>query len=214
MITDFFKQDKPIIIWDTETEGLCKFFSRPFQIGFLIVENNKIIKEYESCIKWDLKISKDAARVTKFDEKHYKEHATQNKEILDIFESYLYNPNYYIMGMNILSYDSLIHNTWRRNLGFKSDYSWLNRLIDIHPLAKGAKLEIPYNRNDDFLAYQFRMSSIKKKGLKTNLGFLAKENKIELDENKQHSGLYDCHLVLSIWNKWLKNKLEGWLMIA
>lgn len=207
--------DKPLLLFDTETEGLCKYFSRPFQIGFLVVENNKIVKEFESYISWNpLKISKDAARVTKFDEKRYKEHANQNKEVLAQFESYLYNTEYNIMGMNILGYDSLIHNTWRRNLGLKSDYSWLDRLIDIHPLAKGAKLEIPYNRNDDFLAYQFRMSSIVKKGLKTNLGLLARENKIELDESKQHSGLYDCHLVLNIWNKWLKYKLEGWLMIA
>ena len=41
-----FKKDLKYIVFDFETEGLNLRYSRPWQLGFVVVEAGKITKEY------------------------------------------------------------------------------------------------------------------------------------------------------------------------
>lgn len=214
MIQEILNPNLKYIVFDTETENLSLMYNKPWQLGLLICEGYKTISENLYYIKWDnLNVSEGAAKATRFDERNYKLKAIENESILNIFEEYLYNPEYLILGHNILQFDIYIHNIWRRSLGRKTDYSYVNRFIDTNAIAKAIKLERPYKKDDNFLAWQYQMLNVRKKGLKSSLTHLGKENDIEWDYDNLHEGLKDCQLNNLIWNRILKNKMEGWLML-
>lgn len=215
MIERISNPNQKYIIWDGESESLNLFSTRFWQLGLLVCEGNKVLEEHLLWIKWpDLKVGIEAARITQFSDKLYKEKATENEKVLDFFESYLYNPEYLVMFFNGLNFDCMVHNSWRRMLGRKSDYSYLDRCIDVHSISKGYKFDIPYRKSDNFLAYQFSMLSQIRKGTKTNLQAMGKEFKIDFNPTIQHEGVQDCLLTNKIWNYGLKPKLENWLLLT
>mgnify|MGYP005636759121 CR=1 FL=1 len=132
--------------------------------------NVKILeKKYDFYLRWDdLKISDGAKKVTGFKESVYKKRAVDPLEVLNLFESYFYNDNYYIVGHNIIGFDIFIHNTHRLLCGKQSDYSYLNRLIDTNCLAKANAMNIEYD-STDLTLWQFKLQKIRQKGIKTNL---------------------------------------------
>ena len=69
-----------------------------------------------------MNVSADAARITRFDYNLWKEKAKNTLEVLELFESYLYNPEYIIIGANLFGYDVYVINTLRKMLGLKSDF--------------------------------------------------------------------------------------------
>ena len=204
------------LVYDMETQNLNTAMDNlPWQLGFLICEGNKILEEHCAYIKWPkMVLSEGAAKVTRFDIKHYEANAVENEKILDHFESYLYNPDYLILGQNVLCFDTLVHNIWRKALGRKTDYSFIDRVVDSHCIAKGIKLEMPYRKSENWLGWQYSMSSVIKKGLKTSLTTLGKENKIDWDYENLHSAASDINLNWVVWNKYCKPKLENWLLLT
>lgn len=182
-------------------------------IRFLVCEGDQIKEKYNLYIKWpNLKVSKGAAEVTGFDPNIVKEKGREPKEVLAILESYLYDPEYLSIFHNGISFDLYLHNIFRKNLGLSSDYSYLLRCIDTHALAKGIKTGNLYTGpiGKDFLTWQYKMLSFRKKGLKTSLTTLGRENNIEFLESELHSGLNDCILLFNIWHKWIKWNIEIW----
>lgn len=186
--------------------NLWDIHNKPWQLGLLEVEGEKVIKEHNFYIWWeDLRISKEAAQVTRFNYDLYKQKAQDANKVLDVFDSFLYNPEYLIVGHNQLNFDVYIHKIFRRNLNKNSDYSYINRCIDTNALAKGIKKNFKFNRErDNLLAYQYRMLNWVERGLKTNLTLLGKENNIEFDYDSLHSGINDVFLMRLIWDKWIK----------
>ena len=82
------------------------------------------------------------------------------------------------------------------------------KILDTNALARGAKMGISYNENEgSLLEYQYRMSNIRKKGVRTNLMALAKGYKIDHDYDKLHDAIVDLELNLKVWNK-LKWEIE------
>ena len=188
-----FKKNKKYIVFDYETCGLnlASMDNKPWQLAFLICSDQKIEKKYDFYLKWDdLNISEDAKRVTGFKDSIYKKRAVDPLEVLDIFDSYFYNPEYYIVGHNIIGFDIYIHNIHRILCGKNSDYSYLNRLIDTNCIAKAISSNIECD-NTDFTLWQFKLQSYREKGLKTNLKFLCEKYNIDFDPSKLHDALYD-----------------------
>jgi DNA polymerase III alpha subunit (gram-positive type) len=203
-----YKKNQKYIVADYETcnLNLCSLDNKPWQVGYTIGSINEGITKSQSIyIKWeDLKISKDAARITRFNEEEYKSNWKDPKQVLDYIESYLYNPEYRILFFNGLNFDIYIHNIWRKALGLKSDYGFLNRVIDVRALVVADKLGYNIDINEDLYFWQAKMMKFYKRGFKSNLTYSCKEYGIEVDENKTHEGQYDCELTMKLFFELVK----------
>ncbi len=118
------KSDQKYIIWDTETCNVNLIKDNDcWQLGFLLCQGTQIIEKHAYFIKWEpLNISAGAAMITKFDQYKYMASWREPIEILDLFESYLYNEEYKNLGHHLLGFDVYVHNQWRNKLGRKTDY--------------------------------------------------------------------------------------------
>lgn len=200
-----FNDVQKIVIFDVETCSLnCAVENLPWELGFLVCQGNNILEKHSYFIKWpNLNISKDAARITRFDSVKYEKEAKDPAGVLELFESYLYDPQYIKMGHNIYNFDFYVHNIWRKTLGKKTDYSYIKDSLDTNGLAKMVKLGInqPIPR-EEWPVWMFKMAQFRKKGMKTNLEALGREFEIEFDyENSLHQGLQDVILNFKVWNR-------------
>ena len=150
-----FKKNQKYLLFDYETCNLnLVFYNKPWQLAFLVVENNKIVESKDYWLKWDdLNVSPDAAKITGFTKAKYDKKASCPKQALEHFEKYLYDPDYIKVGHNLLGFDVYMHNLHRKlvNAKYKSDFSYTNQLVDTLCLAKALKKRIKLNKDDDFL---------------------------------------------------------------
>jgi DNA polymerase III alpha subunit (gram-positive type) len=199
-----FNKAQKYVVWDTETEGLNSVLTRPYQFSWIICTQDKIISEHDRFIWFeDLNMSDKAAQVTGFDFDRYKKEALSPKQVYDEFAQYLYDPSYVSVAHNLLNYDTYILKNLQLILGEKVDYSYLLRSIDTKPLAVAIEKAYGFVRQEnydkyDFLTWQYSLSSIVEKGLKSNLGHLLKVYDIEHDKDKLHDGMYDVQSLCKI----------------
>ena len=196
-----FQKNQKYLVFDFETENLNLVIkNRPWQLSYLICEGDRIIKESDNFIWWaDLNVSKEAATITRFYYDKYKRLAKPAAQILNEFESYLYNEEYLIIGQNLLNFDIYVHNIYRKELGKKPDWSYTSRIIDTNALSKAFKLSSIVG--DDRPSWMFKMNNYRKKGLKTSLSLMGKELEIPFDYESTHDGLQDVKLNFFVWNK-------------
>lgn len=200
-----FKKHKKYLVFDYETCGLnlSSLDNKPWQLAFIVFDNGEIKEKVDYYLKWDdLKISDGAKKVTGFKEKVYKSRAIDPLKALDHFEKYFYDKDYLIVGHNIIGFDIYIHNIHRLLCGKKTDYSYLNRLVDTNCLAKADALNIEFNE-DNILLWQMKLQKIRKKGIKTNLKSLCQKYDIKFDESKLHDALYDIEQNLKVFQSML-----------
>lgn len=187
-------ENKKFIVFDYEGD-LNLFHSTPFQLGFIVIEGKKIIKEYDFYIKWpDLFISDFVKKYAHFDERRMEKYGIDPMEVFGLFEKYINNPEYYYIGANILAFDTILTYNCFKRLGLPYNYDFLDRVYDTNALFKLYKLGIKPN-NEDLLAQQFSANDLKLKGLKSNVSHVAKEFGIDFDENKMHDGSYDVQII-------------------
>ena len=193
-----FKKDLKYIVWDTETESLNLFRSRPWQVSWLSCEREKTKNTFDLRLDLpDFSLSPDARRITRFNDNLHKRLAKPPKEVWAQFEKYLYHPDYYLVGHNILGFDVYQINNLRRMLGLKPDWSFLPRCIDTLCIAKAQHLgEDPPKDGKDIsrLLWQYKFTDERCRGARLSLGALAKSYGIEVDKNQQHDALYDVGL--------------------
>jgi len=198
-----FNQKQKFILFDYETCGLnlCSQENKPWQLAFLVADQNKIFEKKDFYLKWDnINISEEAKKVTGFDQKKYESISVDPKKVLDELDQYFYNPNYFIVGHNIIGFDIYIHNIHRLLCKKVTDYSYMNRIIDTNCLAKAKSLDLKIN-SEDFLSWQIKLSHFRKRGLKTNLKFLCEHYNINFEEAKLHDALYDITKNYEVFNK-------------
>lgn len=204
-----FRKDVKITFIDCETLNLCLNYCHnlPWQISMLDVVGEEIVDEADLFVKWDtnLQISDDAARITRYNPAVIVEKGIAPEKAFEVVYPWLEKCEY-ILGHNTLGFDIyLIYHLYKK---FNKDPRHLiSKFIDTNAIMKGLKLNIPYNKKDDFIEYQYRMMSIRQKGLKTNLKLTAEEHDIQFDENKLHDGLYDLFVNKQVWDK-VKYKIE------
>ena len=175
------KQKYLIFDFETSNLNLVNPSNRPWQLSFIIATKDKIIEKHDHFLKWkDLKVSEGAKIATRFDYTKYK-----------------------IVGHNLLGFDIYVHNTLRKALGLKSDFSYLTRLIDTNCLAKAYKEDIKLASKDSLLSWQFRLAGYIKRGLKTNLAAMLREFDIDFDKDKLHDSMYDIQMNLEVFKKLL-----------
>lgn len=196
-----FKPKQKYVSFDTETESLSLAFSRPTELSWVVSEGDKVISKHERFMFWpDLNMSEGAARITRFDKFAWKAKAEDPRKVLEDFHKVLYNPEYLILGANLLGFDVYQINNAQRESGFPIDYSYVDRIIDVQSVQKsiyaGAK-SIP----EDRVSWSYQMQHYRKRGEKTNVKHLCGLYDIPYDPNKAHGGLYDSEKVIEIFRK-------------
>lgn len=199
-----YQPDRRAMTSDAETEGLNLFTSRPWQWAWVIGDAKTVYEREEHYIWWaDLRMSPQAAAITRFNYAFYKDRAEEPRKILDRYEERLYDTSLDIVGQNFF-YDGYIHATLRRLCGKPYDYApWMTRMYDTNCLSKAYRKGIkPDTAN--MLAWQWRMVSIHDRTLKTKLGTMCAEFKISFDDHRAHEALYDCDKTRELYEaqKW------------
>ena len=199
---------KSFVLFDTETEGLNLFSSRPWEIAWIHFNHKEILSKHQMYVKWDdLNISEEAKKITGFDEADYRKNAVDPLKVWKEFSKLYLDESVGIVGHNILGFDfSMVNNLCRH---VKVFYPWkttLERYIDTNVISKALKLNMEIDKNN-FLSWQYKINTIRAK-VKTNLKLVCSENDIEWDDSKSHRGLYDCEKNVEYFNKFLKYKLN------
>ena len=98
-------------------------------------------------------------------------------------------------------FDVYMHNLHRKlvNAKYKSDFSYTNQLVDTLCLAKALKKRIKLNKDDDFLAWQYRLNHLIERGLACNLKQCCKDFDVPFDEKKLHDALYDIEVNFEVF---------------
>ena len=108
-----FDKEKEYVFLDCETLNLClnSCHNLPWQIGMIKVTGDKVIATKNYYIKWDthLKISADAARITKFNPRILEKKGLTPEEVFPTMEDWLDNCDY-IVGHNFLGFDLYLIN--------------------------------------------------------------------------------------------------------
>lgn len=183
-------KNQKYLIFDFETEGLNLVYSRPWQLAWSITEGRNIKKSFNKYIWWDdLNVSKEAAEATRFDYEDYRKKAEDPKGVLNLFDKYLLDKDYIVLGHNILGFDVFIYRVLRRYLGEKSNYSdFINRCIDTLAYSRAYKLGI---NPEPTVLWQYKMLDTYKKRMGTSLQAMCKEFDIDFDFRMLHDAYYD-----------------------
>jgi DNA polymerase III epsilon subunit-like protein len=204
-----FNNKKNLVLIDFETENLCLHGEEnlPWQAAMIKSVDGKATDRKNFYVKWhrELKVSKEAARITRFSLADYKKKALPIEDIFPTLKDWLNNADY-ILGHNILGFDIYLIRYIYSYMG--EDYMPLmHKIIDTNCVAKGIKFGIFYKPEEDFLEYQYKIMHTRRKGVRTNLAYLGKEFKIEHDSDNLHDALVDLELNLKVWNQ-LKYQIE------
>jgi hypothetical protein len=121
------------------------------------VQGNKKIDEKNFYLKWqtDLKISQDAARITRYDHKKVQKEGHDPKEVFATIKDWLDHADY-IIGHNILGFDIYLIKEYYKYMGCSSHHL-INKLIDTNTIARGIKYGIPYNPIEIITEYQYKI---------------------------------------------------------
>jgi DNA polymerase III epsilon subunit-like protein len=198
-----FDKKKTYVFIDCETLNLCLncCHNLPWQIGMIKLVGSKVIAQKDIFIKWDteLKISEDAARITRYNQKKIDKLGVKPEEIFATIEEWLDDADY-IMGHNTLGFDIYLIKDYYKYMGKSAEHLY-PKLIDTNALAKGIKMGIPFKSGDDLMEYQYMAYHKRKKGIRTNLTALGKEFDIDVDYDNLHDAVNDLMLNIEVWNK-------------
>ena len=196
-----FQKNQKYLIIDTETEGLNLVNSRPWQCAWIATQGKNIVEKNNRFIQWDnLNVSEGAAKITGFSESEYERRAEDPLKVWRDLSKYLFDPEYIIIGQNILGFDVYMLNVWLKGMNKNSDYSYLPRVIDTKSLSTAIFKNILPDKNN-FLSWQYKLLNHKEKGLKTSQASMLKHYNIPHDTKKLHDALYDIEMTFQIFLK-------------
>jgi DNA polymerase III epsilon subunit-like protein len=194
-----FNFNQKYLVIDCETEGLNLINSRPWQVSWFTAKGKFIEKKNDRFLEWpNLKVSEGAARITGFDINKHKRVQEDPSKVLNDLWPIISNPEYIIIGQNLLGFDVYVLNTLRKKCGLESDYSYIPRVIDTRSLAMAIGTgHKELARGDIFSQYRFLNHRDKK--IKASQGALLKQYNIDHDPSRLHDGLYDIEMTFKIF---------------
>lgn len=199
-----FKFDQKFLLIDTETANLSLTSGLPWQIAWLTAKGKYVTNSFDRKILWkDYSVAPEIAVFNHFDEQQYIREARDPIEVIDEFESYLYDPSYMSVGMNTLGFDFAIINNWRKKLGRKTDYSWLDRHWDILAVYRAIQSGAKNPPKDDFLAWQYSWINHRDRKIKASLSSQLKHYSIPFREEDKHQALIDVELTFEVFKRQL-----------
>lgn len=199
-----FDKKKLFVFMDKETENLCLNFEHnlPWQVALLKTVGNTKIDSRDFHLKWDMrpiKLSEQAAVVTKFNRREYESKAVPEEEAFKVYYEWLEEADY-IIGHNILGFDIYLLKEWYKK--HEKPYKHLlAKFIDTSAIDKAIQLGIKYDPKESLIEFQYKLHHKVQKGLKTSLLFLGKKYNIDHDYDNLHNALIDLELNFKVWNK-------------
>lgn len=198
-----FDKNQKYLVLDTETEGLNLVKSRPYQVSWIIAQGDRVLEKNDRYLWWsNLKVSEGAARINKFKYDYYKSRAEDPKSVWEDFSKELYNPEYKVVGQNLLGFDVYMINVWRKLMGLGSDHSYVDRIIDTLSLARAIAKEDEPNF-DNFMCWQYGWNNFFQRGLRAGQATLLKKYNIPHDKDRLHDALYDIEMNFKVFRKQL-----------
>ena len=117
------------LVFDTETEGLNLHSSKTWQLSWIVCQGKNVIETHDKFIKHkELNIPEVVRKLTGFDWDKYNEKAESLISVWSQFEKYLFDPQYIVIGQNLLGFDVYMIAHLQRMLGEQPDYSYLPRM--------------------------------------------------------------------------------------
>lgn len=193
--------NRKLLLFDFETSNVNLLEGNlPFQCAFMVADRRRVLETQSFYLKWpDYHISKGAAMITGFNPNWVKT-GTDPEHVLRVFESYLMDPEYIVVGHNILGFDMYVYQMWRRQFGLPVNWEPLSRLVDTNLLARAYKEGWKPDRAN-LLAWQYKVMAGFRKGVKTNLTIMAKELGVPIDESRMHDATVDLTVNVEVYRK-------------
>lgn len=193
------------LVFDTETEGLNLHSSKTWQLSWIICQGNKVLETHDKFIKHkELNIPEVVRKLTGFDWDEYNSKAESLISVWSKFEQYLFDPQYIVVGQNLLGFDVYMVSHLQRMLGQQPDYSYLPRIYDTRALAKAYREELDKPRGD-LLSWQYKIINDRTLKAKVSQNQLLKFFDIDFEEDKLHDALYDIKMCYKVFLKLKKH---------
>jgi len=193
------------LVFDTETEGLNLFSSKTWQLSWIVCQGNKILETHdEFIVHKELNIPEIVKKLTGFNWDTYNRKAKPLDEVWSKFEKYIFDPQYIVVGQNLLGFDVYMLAILQRLLGQEPDYSYLPRIYDTRALGKAYREELD-KPNGEFLSWQYKIINDRSLKAKVSQNQLLKFFDIEFDQDKLHDALYDIQMCYQIFLKLKKH---------
>ena len=193
------------LVFDTETEGLNLHSSKPWQLSWIVCQGSKVLEEHDHFISHkELNIPEVVKKMTGFDWDHYNKKSRSLSEVWAKFESYLFDPQYIIIGQNLLGFDVYMVALLQRMLDQEPDYSYLPRIYDTRALGKAYREELDKPKNE-MLSWQYKIINDRSLKAKVSQNQLLKFFSIDFDEDKLHNAMYDIKMCYQIFLKLKKH---------
>ena len=193
------------LVFDTETEGLNLFSSKTWQLSWIVCQGDKVLETHDEFIAHkELNIPKVVKKLTGFNWDIYNSKARSLDAVWNKFEKYLFDPQYIIVGQNLLGFDVYMISILQRLLGQQPDYSYLSRIYDTRALGKAYREELQKPKRD-LLSWQYKIINDRSLKAKASQNQLLKFFDIDFDEEKLHDALYDIQMCYKVFLKLKKH---------
>jgi DNA polymerase III alpha subunit (gram-positive type) len=193
------------LVFDTETEGLNLFSSKTWQLSWIVCQGNKVLETHdEFIVHKELNIPEVVKKLTGFNWNTYNRKAKPLDQVWDKFEKYIFDPQYIVVGQNLLGFDVYMLAILQRLLGQEPDYSYLPRIYDTRALGKAYREELDRPKGN-LLSWQYKIINDRSLKAKVSQNQLLKFFDIEFDESKLHNALYDIQMCYKIFLKLKKH---------
>tara|TARA_Y100001972_G_C7558497_1_gene280570 strand:- start:214 stop:828 length:615 start_codon:yes stop_codon:yes gene_type:complete len=193
------------LVFDTETEGLNLHSSKTWQLSWIICQGSKILETHDEFIAHKhLNVSEGAKRVTGFNWETYNKKSKSLSQVWSKFERYIFDPQYIVVGQNLLGFDVYMIAALQRMLGQTPDYSYLPRIYDTRALAKAYREELDRPKGN-LLSWQYKIINDRTLKAKVSQNQLLKFFDIDFDQDKLHDALYDIKMCYKVFLKLKKH---------
>jgi DNA polymerase III epsilon subunit-like protein len=203
-LTKMLPYNQKYLVFDTETEGLNLHSSRTWQVSWLICQGDRILKENDRYINQkDLQINSAVAKLTGFTWEEYDRRKEPLKNVWADFKKDLFNPEYKVIGQNLLGFDVYMVAAMQRALGETPDYSYLERIYDTRAYGKAYREELEKPK-DNLLSWQYKIIHDRSLKARVSQKQLLKFFGIDFDDDLLHNALYDnqkCYEVFKALKK-------------
>jgi len=200
--------NQQFLVFDTETEGLNLLYSRPWQISWILADQNEILTEDDLYIDLpDFDLSPKVRALTHFNEEHYNREKLPPLEVYNRFAADLYNEKFLIVGQNLLGFDIFIFDILARLAGRPLDHSYVDRIYDTRPLCLAHKEGLKGPRGGRMIDWQFKVLNDRSLKAKVSQGVLLKFFNIDHNPVFLHDAAYDIKMTWEIFKR-VKKSLD------
>lgn len=176
---------------DTETESLNLHFARPWSVAIVLAKGENVFYKKEIFVDVPgLNLPQRLRVMCNFNQGAYDKGKVSPLDAWNEVSTYLFDPQYRIIGQNFLNYDVFILGVLQRMAGKKPEYTFLNRVLDTLAFGKAYKEGLTKPSGDVF-SWQMKILNDRSLRKRANQKQLLKDFNISFDENMLHNSLYD-----------------------